>query len=89
MKRLTVQGCEYIESWEGCKLYEYLDIASNPTIYIGHLIQPNETFNHTREEADLIFQKDIDRFEDAAAKMLEVQVNDNQYLAFIDMVYNA
>ena len=89
MIRLTAQGCDYIESWEGCKLHEYPDVMGNPTIYIGHLIIPGETFNYTEEEGRAIFDKDIEISEHAAAKMLEVAINDNQYLAFVDMVFNA
>ena len=89
MIRLTVQGCEYIESWEGCELYEYPDSGGLPTIYIGHLIKFGETFNHTREEAEAVFEKDIDNTEKAVMSMLKVEVNDNQYLALVDMAYNA
>lgn len=88
MIRLKQDGADYIESWEGCKLHIYKDVNGNDTIYIGHLVQPGETFNYTYEEGMAIFEKDIDGTEHAIARMVNVATNDDQYKALCDIVFN-
>ena len=45
---------------EGFSLHPYKDTLGFWTVYYGHKINPGETFNYTREEAEIILDKDIE-----------------------------
>lgn len=87
-RQITKKGERLIQSFEGCELEAYLDIAGIPTIGWGHTgpeVRLGQTI--TQEEADRLFDEDTDRFE-AAVVRLAKSATDNQFDALVSFAYN-
>lgn len=60
---------EYIKDHEGLRLKRYKDSVGKWTIGFGHLILPGEKYiTITREQADLIFERDFQKHLEQAKK---------------------
>lgn len=82
-------GLEFIKRHEGCILKVYKDVAGLPTIGIGHLIKPGESFTTiTEAEALDLLAKDIVQFESALNKKCKVALNQNQFDALVSWGFN-
>lgn len=87
-RQINRAGELLIQSFEGCELEAYLDIAGVPTIGWGHTgPEVHLGMVITQEEADRLFDEDTDRFEAAVDKMAP-GCTDNQFAALVSFAYN-
>ena len=70
--RLSKQGKDFIKSKETCMLHAYNDPdPKRRSVGWGHQIQPGESLEHiTQKKADELFEKDIERVNDAINRLL-------------------
>ena len=70
--RLSKQGKDFIKSKETCMLRAYNDPdPKRRSVGWGHQIQPGEYLEHiTQKKADELFEKDIERVNDAINRLL-------------------
>ena len=82
-----------VKGWEGCKLYIYGDLNRFPTIGYGHKLTADEVASEmysdgiTLEQANDIFLKDINPFENAI-NSLGVVTTQGQFDALFSFAYN-
>jgi lysozyme len=90
MKKLNETGLELVKKSEGLRLEKYQDVAGKWTIGYGHLIKKRETFDGpiTEERATELLEQDLQLAESAVDELVSVSLNDNQYGALVDFVYN-
>src|SRR5690242_19652074 len=83
-------GLDFIARWEGVVLHVYKDVVGIPTIGVGHVLLPGESFPHgiTYDEALHLLAKDVQKCEVAIAKYVEVDLNQNQYNALASFTFN-
>lgn len=87
-RQINRAGELLIQSFEGCELEAYLDVAGIPTIGWGHTgpeVRLGQTI--TQAEADRLFDEDTDRFE-SAVERLAPGSTDNQFAALVSFAYN-
>lgn len=90
---ITNAGVEVLREREGCKLTAYLDSVGVWTIGVGHTAAagepiPCEGMTITQEEADEIFDRDLDAYEHTVADALIVETTPNQFDAFVSICFN-
>ena len=83
-------GLDFIARWEGVVLHVYKDVVGIPTIGVGHVLLPGESFPNgiTHDEALHLLAKDVRKCEVAIAKYVEVELNQNQYNALASFAFN-
>lgn len=89
--RVSRVGIELISGWEQLRLELYLDQAGLRTIGWGHLIVAGEDFSGgiTREQADEIFRRDLQRFERGVARVVTLQgLRQLEFDAMVSLAYN-
>ena len=84
------KGINLIMKWEGLRLEKYLCQAKKPTIGYGHVILPDENIPDkiTKEVAEELLKKDVQRFERAISKYVKVELNQNQFDALVCFLVN-
>lgn len=88
-RQINAAGEHLIQSFEGCELEAYLDVAHIPTIGWGHTgpeVKLGQTI--TQAEADRLFDVDTDRFEAAVDRLTHGKATDNQFAALVSFAYN-
>ena len=82
-------GLEFIKQQEGCVLHVYNDQTGHPTIGIGHLIQPGESFEGdiTEQQALELLATDVARFEEAV-NSYRLPLTQNQFDVLVDFSFN-
>lgn len=88
--KLSAAGLELIKQSEGFRAKVYLDIAGHPTIGYGHRLAPNECYPNgiCATEADVILLWDIREAEQAVTRLVQVPLNQGQFDALVDFVFN-
>lgn len=95
--KLTQEGIEAIKRHEGLRLEAYPDPGPRDghpwTIGYGHTSlagSPPVTkgMRITKDQADEIFERDINNFADGVRKYIKRPLNDNQFSAFVSFAYN-
>lgn len=87
--KTTEEIKNFIKKTESFRDKPYLCPAKRLTIGFGHRIKKGETFTSlTVEEANLLFLKDLQVFEDWLNANKRVDLNDNQFSALISLTYN-
>lgn len=81
-------GKDLIKKWEGLKLKAYLCPAGVPTIGYGHTGDVKLGDKITPHQADVIFDLDLEKFEEGVTKLLKVPVNENEFSALVSFAYN-
>jgi lysozyme len=81
-------GKDLIKKWEGLRLKAYLCPAGVPTIGYGHTGDVKMGNKITEHQADVIFDLDLEKFEEGVTKLLKVPVNENQFAALVSFAYN-
>lgn len=81
-----------LKNWEGFRGQVYPDILGKSTIGYGHLVGISELKKFskgiTREEADRLFEVDLQRYVAAVNKFVNVKLRQNQFDALVSFVYN-
>jgi lysozyme len=90
--RINQAGLDLIKVSEGWMSCYYVDVAGYPTIGYGHLIKSGEPYYPgtciSKEEGEKLLLQDIKFAEDCVNKYVTVPLNDNQFSALVDFVYN-
>ena len=85
---ISWSGVDFIKNWEGCKLRAYLCSANVWTIGVGHTQGVTPGMTITQSEANKLFLKDINLFEQAVSKSVKVSLNQNQFDALVSFCFN-
>jgi len=90
VKSINEAGLDLVKRSEGLRLEKYQDVAGKWTIGYGHLIKKGEAFESpiTEERATELLEQDLRLAESAVNELVSVPLNDNQYSALVDFVYN-
>jgi lysozyme len=88
--QLSAAGLELIKTSEGFRAKTYLDMAGNPTIGYGHRLTPKECYPNgiCEAEGDVILRRDVREAEQSVARLLCVPLNQGQFDALVDFVFN-
>ena len=83
------QGKQFIKTFEQCRLSVYLDAGDKPTIGWGHLVRAGDDVNDiTQQEADELFDADVERIEKAVNKLLKRPLSQHEYDAVVSFTFN-
>jgi len=90
--KVSHRGLLAIEGREGVRLKAYRDSKGLPTIGVGHLIVPGDGYSMssriTQAECDALFAKDIQVYENAVNKAVNVPLAQNQFDALVSVCLN-
>lgn len=86
--KLSKVGANLIKKYEGCRLTAYLCPANVWTIGYGHTGNVKKGQTITQAQAEILFDKDIQRFVDGVEKLVSVELNENQFSALVSFAYN-
>jgi lysozyme len=89
LPRINTAGLALIESFEGCELTAYQDVAGVWTIGYGHTgsdVHPGQTI--TQQEATTLLMSDVHGFEVAVNNLVAHNVTPNQFAALVSFAYN-
>jgi lysozyme len=90
MKEINEAALDLVRKSEGLQLEKYQDVAGKWTIGYGHLIKKGEVFDGpiTGQRATELLEQDLRLAESAVDELVTVPINDNQFGALVDFVYN-
>lgn len=86
--KISQEGIALIKVFEGCKLESYLCAAGVWTIGYGHTKLVEEGQEITQEEADNILLNDLEIYEEAVLKAVEVPLHQHQFDALVSWTFN-
>lgn len=82
-------GINLIKESEGLRLIPYIDADGYGTVGYGHKILPEEQFTTLDiKAAQVLLMQDIAHCEDCINYCVKVPLNQNQYDALIDFIFN-
>ena len=86
-------GLTLIKEFEGLYLESYVCPAGVRTIGYGTTAYPDGTPVHrgdsiTENDADEYLKHDIEKFENSVKKLVDVELNENQFAALVSFCYN-
>jgi lysozyme len=92
---ISEAGVAVLREREGCELTAYYDTADPPvlTLGVGHTAAAGEPIPYegqtiTQEEADDIFDEDLDIYEAAVRNAVTAPMAQNEYDAFVSICFN-
>jgi len=86
--QLSRPGLELIQRHEGLRLKAYLCPAGVPTIGYGSTRGVKMGDEITRAQATELLMADIERFEDAVRRAVEVTLNQHEFDALVSFAFN-
>lgn len=89
MRKINLEGFKLITHFEGCRLKAYKDVGGVLTVGHGHTgkdVKPG--LEITQEEADILLESDLTKFEEAVSRNVKVTISDNQFAALVSFAYN-
>ena len=90
--RLSKKGEDFIKGFEELRLVGYDDGYGYLTIAWGHLVQPGEPYRLgqriTLEEAQRLWEKDIEKYERQVNHLVRVPLKQGQYDALVSLCFN-
>ena len=86
--RTGPQGIELIRHFEGCRLDAYLCPAGVWTIGYGHTADVKEGDSIDQEAAEAFLIEDLEKFEQAVTRMVEVPLTQQQFDALVSWTFN-
>lgn len=91
--KISSAGVAVLRDREGCELTAYCDTAGVLTIGVGHTSmagapEVHEGMTITQEEADQIFDRDLDEYEEAVGEAVTAPMAQNEYDAFVSICFN-
>jgi lysozyme len=88
-KTISQAGVNLIKSFEGVSLKSYKDIAGVLTVGYGHTgSDVKQTMTITPAQAEALLRKDLERFVDGVNKLVDVEINQNQFDALVSFSFN-
>lgn len=90
--KMSEKGIHMLKNFEGFRAKMYYCVAGKPTIGYGHVIGLKEpqlrlkTLSET--EADKLLRSDLIPRENAVQRLVKVAINQNQFDALVDFVFN-
>ena len=81
-------GLAFTEGFEGCKLMSYQDSGGIWTIGYGHIAGVMPGMNCTQEQADLWLKDDTQSSVDTVNRLVDIQLNQEEFDALVDFVFN-
>ncbi len=87
--RISQEGINVIKKFEGCKLKTYRDTGGIPTIGYGHTgsdVRSGQCIS--KQEAENLLRKDVERFEKAVNTEVKVSLSQNQFDALVSFAFN-
>ena len=85
---ISQEGLSLIKKFEGCELEAYKCAAGVWTIGYGSTNDVEEGMEISQERADMLLLEDVDVFEEAVNKLVEVPLEQNQFDALISWTFN-
>ncbi len=86
--RTSQNGIDLIKRFEGLELEAYQDIAGIWTIGYGHIETAKPGMRITEQEAEALLQRDLKPREQAVGRLVNVDMNQNEFDALVSFVYN-
>ena len=86
--KLSENGTKLIKKYEGCRLKAYKCPRGVWTIGYGHTnnVRPDDVI--TQDEAEELFKQDVKEFENAVNRLVNVELNQNQFDALVSFTFN-
>jgi lysozyme len=85
---MTKEGIDLIKSFESCRLKAYDDGVGVMTIGWGTTKGVKRGMVITQEEADRLFEDELDDFADGVETLVTADINNNQFSALVSLAYN-
>ena len=86
--KISQEGIALIKKFEGCKLESYLCAANVPTIGYGSTKDIEMGMTISQERAEELLQKDLEVYEDAVIKAIDVPLHQHQFDALVSWTFN-
>ncbi|MDX2215515.1 MAG: glycoside hydrolase family protein [Oculatellaceae cyanobacterium bins.114] len=87
-RQINTAGLELIKSFEGLRLTAYKCPAGVPTIGYGTTEGVKMGTSITREKAEELLKRDLEKFERTVERLVEAPLTDNQFSALVSLTYN-
>lgn len=83
-------GLEFIAREEGEVLRTYIDVAGKPTIGVGHLLRPGESYPNgiTKEKSRELLAQDVKIAEAQVTSLVTVPMTQNMFDALVSFTFN-
>ncbi|WP_455473942.1 lysozyme [Bartonella sp. B30(2025)] len=93
MRKISKEGLALIKKWEGLRLQAYKDAVGLWTIGYGHTAQAGKPFVQegmqiTEKQAEILLQKDLEKFEETVERTVNQSLTDEQFAALVSFCYN-
>lgn len=89
MRQINSNGIELIKHYEGFSEKPYNCPAGYKTIGYGHKLNQNENLEFiSKHEAEILLRKDLENMEIAVDRLINVEINENQFSALVSFTYN-
>ena len=85
---ISQEGLSLIKKFEGCELESYKCAAGVWTIGYGSTKGVEEGMEISQERADMLLLEDVEVFEEAVNKLVEVSLEQNQFDALVSWTFN-
>ena len=85
---ISQEGLSLIKKFEGCELESYKCAAGVWTIGYGSTKGVEEGMEISQERADMLLLEDVEVFEEAVNKLVEVPLEQNQFDALVSWTFN-
>lgn len=86
--RTGTDGIELIRHFEGCRFDAYLCPAGVWTIGYGHTANVKEGDRVNQEAAEAFLIEDLEKFEQAVARLVKVPITQQQFDALVSFTFN-
>jgi lysozyme len=86
--KYSLSGLHLTEQFEGCKLVAYQDQKGVWTIGYGHTKDVYQGKRCTQAQAEQWLAEDVAEAEAAVNRLVHVPLNQNQFDALVDLVFN-
>jgi len=86
--KISNTGIDFIKRWEGLRLTAYRCPAQVWTIGYGHTKTARRGMTITEKEAERLLRQDVEVYEYSVRKLVQVELNQNQYDALVSFCFN-
>ena len=86
--KISKEGIALIKKFEGCKLESYLCAANVPTIGYGSTKDVKMGMTISQERAEELLLEDLEVYEGAVIKAVEVPLHQHQFDALVSWTFN-